>query len=68
MKDIFERSVSNKRPARQNYKTNLVTPKTSQVRCGTNSFRSLAANIWNSLPVSIESSENSESFKKLIHF
>ena len=32
MKEIFERSVSNKRPVRQNYKMNLVTPKTNQVR------------------------------------
>ena len=31
-KEIFERSVSNKRPVRQNHKMNLVTPKTNQVR------------------------------------
>ena len=29
MKEIFERSVSNKRPVRQNYKMNIVTPKTN---------------------------------------
>ena len=52
MKEIFERSVSNiKRPVRQNYKMNLVTPKTNQVRYGTKSLRSLAPKIWNSLPV-----------------
>ena len=66
MKEIFERSVSNKRPVRQNYKMNLVTPKTNQVRYGTKSLRSLAPKIWNSLPASIKSSENLESFKKLI--
>ena len=38
MKDIFERSVSNKRPVRQNYKINLITTKTNQVRYGTISF------------------------------
>ena len=63
MKDIFERSVSNKRPVRQNYKMNLVTLKTNKVRYGTKSLRSLAPKIWNSLPVSIKSSENLESFK-----
>ena len=66
MKEIFERSVSNKRPVRQNYKMNLVTPKTNQVRYGTKSLRSLAPKIWNSLPISIKSPENLESFKKLI--
>ena len=66
MKEIFERSVSNKRPVRQNYKMNLVTPKTNQVRYGTKSLRSLAPKIWDSLPVSIKSSENWECFKKLI--
>ena len=30
MKDIFERSVSNKRLVRENYKMNLVTAKTNQ--------------------------------------
>ena len=30
MKDIFERSVSNKRLVRENYKMNLVTTKTNQ--------------------------------------
>ena len=29
MKDLFERSVSNKRLVRENYKMNLVTPKTN---------------------------------------
>ena len=62
MEKLFERSVS----VRQNYKMNLVTPKTKQVRYGTKSLRSLAPKIWNSLPVSIKSSENLESFKKLI--
>ena len=66
MKEIFERSVSNKRPVRQNYKMNLVTPKTNQVRYGTKSLRSLAPKIWNSLSVTIKSSKNLESFKKLI--
>ena len=65
MKEIFERSVSNKRPVRNNYKMNLVTPKTNQVRHGTNSLRSLAAKMWNSLPASIKSSENLEFFKNL---
>ena len=32
MKEIFERSVSNKRPVRQNYKINLVIPKANLVR------------------------------------
>ena len=45
---------------------NLVTPKTNQVRYGTKGLRSLAPKIWNSLSVSIKSSENLESFKKLI--
>ena len=66
MGNIFERSVSNKRLVRQNYKMNLVTPKTNQVRYGTKSSRSLASKIWNSLPVSMKSSENLESFKMLI--
>ena len=66
MKEIFERSVSNKRPVRQNYKMNLVTPKANQIRYGTKSLSSLAPKIWNSLPASIKSSENLESFKKLI--
>ena len=65
MKEIFERSVSNKRPVRNNYKMNLVTPKTNQVRHGTNSLRSLAAKMWNSLLASIKSSENLEFFKNL---
>ena len=30
MKDIFERSVSNKRLVRENYQMNLVTAKTNQ--------------------------------------
>ena len=66
MKEIFERSVSNKKPVRQNFKINHVTPKTNQVRYGTKSLRSLAPKIWNSLPVSIKPSENLVSFKKLI--
>ena len=45
---------------------NLVTPKTNQVRYGTKSLKRLAPKIWNSLPVSIKSSENFESFKRLI--
>ena len=45
MKELFERSVSNKRPIRQNYKMNLVTPKTNQARYGTKSLRSLASKI-----------------------
>ena len=56
---------SNKRPVRQKYKMNVVTPKTNQVRYGTKSLRSLAPKIWNSMPVSIKSFENLESFKKL---
>ena len=32
MKEIFERSVSNNRSVRQNYKMNLITPKTNEVR------------------------------------
>ena len=32
MKEIFGRSVSNKRSVRQNYKMNLITPKTNEVR------------------------------------
>ena len=35
--DIFERSVSNERPVRQNYKMNLVATTTNQVRYGTKS-------------------------------
>ena len=66
MKEIFERSVLNKRPLRQNYKMNLVTPKTNQVRYGATSIKSLASKIWNSLPISIKSTENLESFKKSI--
>ena len=66
LKEIFELSVSNKRPVRQTYKMNLVTPKTNQVRYGTKSLRRLAPKIWNSLPVSIKSSESLESLKKLI--
>ena len=66
MKEIFEPSVSNKRPVRQTYKMNLVTPKTNQVRYGTKSLRRHAPKIWNSLLVSIRSSESLESFKKLI--
>ena len=68
MKDTFEHSVSNKRPARQYYKMNLSAPKANQIRYGTKSSRSIAAKIWNSLPVSIKSSENLSSFKKLIQF
>ena len=45
VKEIFECSVSNKRPVRQNYKMNLVTPKTNQVRYETKSLRSLAPKI-----------------------
>ena len=41
MKEIFECSVSNKTLIRQNYKMNLMTPKTNQVRYGTKSLRSL---------------------------
>ena len=41
MKDIFERSVSNKRPVRQNYKMNLVTLQTNQVRYETKILRSV---------------------------
>ena len=66
MKEIFEHSVSNKIPVRQNCKMNLVTPKTNQVRYGTKSLRNLTPKIWNSLLVNIKSSENLESFKKLI--
>ena len=66
MKEITERSILNKRPVRQNYKMNIVTHKTNQVRYGTKSLRKLAPKIWNSLSVSIKSSENLESFKKLI--
>ena len=66
MKEIFEPSVPNKRPVRQTYKMNLVTPKTNQVRYGTKSLRRHAPKIWNSLLVSIRSSESLESFKKLI--
>ena len=47
IKEIFERSVSNKRPVRNNYKMNLVTRKTNQVRHGTKSLRSLAPEMWN---------------------
>ena len=65
MKEISERSVSKKRSDRQNYKMDLVTSKTNQVRYGTKSLRSLVPKIWNSLPGSIKSSENLESFKKL---
>ena len=66
MKEIFERSVSSKRAVRQNYKMNLLTPKTNQVRYGTKSLPSLASKNWNLLPVSIKSSDNLESSKKLI--
>ena len=66
MKEISERSVSNKRPVRKNYKINLVKAKTNQVRYGSKSLRTLAPKFWNSLPVSIKSFENLESFKKLI--
>ena len=45
---------------------NLVTPKTNQFRYGFISLSRLAPKIWNSLPVSIKSSENLESFKRLI--
>ena len=48
IKDIFERSVSNKRPVRQNYKMNLVTPKINQVKYGTKNLRRLVPKIWNS--------------------
>ena len=41
MKEILERSVSNNRPVRQNYKMNLVSPETNQGRYGTKSLRSL---------------------------
>ena len=68
MKEILERSVSNNRPVRQNYKMNLVSPETNQGRYGTKSLRSLAPKIWNSSPVSIKSSENLESLKKSILF
>ena len=57
MKEIYEHSVSNKKPVRQNYKINLATPKKNKVRYGTKSLRSLAPKIWNSLSVSIKSSE-----------
>ena len=49
MKEIFERCVSNKRPVKQNYKMNHVTPKTNQVRYGTKNIRSLPQKISNSL-------------------
>ena len=68
MKEIFERSVSNKIPVRQNCKMNLVTPKTNQVRYRTKSFRSLAPKSQNLLLVSIKSSGNLESFKQFIQF
>ena len=49
MKEIFERCVSNKRPVKQNYKMNHVTPKTNQDRYGTKNIRSLPQKIANSL-------------------
>ena len=66
LKEFFESSVSIDRPVKQNCKMNLVTPKTNQIRYGNKSLRRLPPKIWNSLPVSIKSFENLESFKKLI--
>ena len=60
--EIFERSLSNKKPIKQNYKRNVVTPKTNQVREGPISLKSLALKIWNSLSASIKSSENFGTF------
>ena len=60
--EIFERSLSNKKPIKQNYKRNVVTPKTNQVREGPISLKSLALKIWNSLSASIKSSENYGTF------
>ena len=62
----FLSTLSYKGTVRENYKINLVTPKTNQVRYETKSLRSLVPKIGNSLPVSIKSSENLEYFKTLI--
>ena len=65
MKEIFELRLSS-RPAREQYKLNLNTPKKRQVAFGTKMLESLGQKIWNNLPYHIKFAKNLNVFKNII--
>ena len=54
------------RAVRSNYKLNLDVPNINQVSFGDKSLRYYRPKIWNLLPFHVKSSDNLESFKKII--
>ena len=65
MNKIFK-VKENKRVVREQYKSNLETPKWNQVTFGAKSLKVYGSKIWNSLPSHIKTSENLFQFKSLI--
>ena len=65
MNEIFRLRVTN-RIVRSQYRLDLDIPIVNQVSFGNKSIRSFGPKIWNSLPPHIKSSENLETFKKLL--
>ena len=66
---IYERNFRSRvtnRMVRSQYRLNLDIPKVNQVIFGNKSIRSFGSKIWNSLPPHIQSSENLETFKRVI--
>ena len=65
MNEIFRLRVTN-RAVRSQKRLNLAIPKVNQVSFGYKSTRSFEPKIWNALPPHIKSSENLETFKRVM--
>ena len=65
MRDIFKLR-SNNRPARGKHKMNMIIPEFNQGSFGKKSLRTFDLKLWKSLPYHMKSSENPESFKRII--
>ena len=61
MRDLFKSQLTN-RTVREKYKVNMV----NQISYGKKSLRIFGPKLWNSLSYHIKSSENLESFKRII--
>ena len=65
MKEVFSFRQSIKAVHSQ-YKLNLEVPKMKHLTFANKSMKSFRPKIWNSLPLSIKSSENLNTFKEII--
>ena len=66
MKDLFEFKSSTNPTRSQGNPYDLLHHRPNQVTYGSNSLRTLAPKVWNSLPNEIKSADNFAAFKRLI--